>query len=187
MMLLIADALTVVYLRPYLLANGFDPSDVERMTIWYDPSAVATRNDRAMDADSGFDRMAVSFDTWRRAHGFSEADAPTPTEMALRILMEKGAITPELTEAMLAAVAPEVIEATRAAQQAQSVAPIPPEVQQMLQGVQPEAPAPEAPAPEAEAAPAPTPQGAPLVVPGPVEDTPTPATEAQPISVTPVQ
>jgi hypothetical protein len=186
LMLLIADALTVVYLRPYLLANGFEPADVERMTIWYDPSAVATRNDRAMDADSGFDRMAVSFDTWRRAHGFSDADAPTPTEMALRILMEKGAITPELTEAMLAAVAPEVIEATRAAQQASSVAPIPPEIQQMLQGGQPPA------APETEPASEPEQplpiENVPSVIPGPVDETPPQeATEAQPISITPVQ
>jgi hypothetical protein len=168
------------------LANGFEPADVERMTIWYDPSQVATRNDRAMDADSGFDRMAVSFNTWRHAHGFSEADAPTPTEMALRILMEKGSITPELTEAMLAAVAPEVIEATRAAQQASSVAPIPPEIQQMLQGGPP--PPEPAPAPTPEPTPATAEENVPPVVSGPVEETPTSeATEAQPISITPVQ
>ena len=187
LMLLIADALTVVYLRPYLIATGFEPSQVERMTIWYDPSAVATRNDRAMDADSGFDRMAVSFDTWRRAHGFSESDAPTPTELALRILLEKGTITPELTEAMLAAVAPEVIEATRNAQQAQSVAPIPTEIQQMLQGVQP--PAESVPAEEAVTPQLVQPeQVAPSVVSGPVTDAepPTPA-DSQPISITPVQ
>ena len=140
LMLLIVDALTVVYLRPYLIANGFSEADVERLCIWYDPSQVATRNDRAADADSGFDRMAVSFDTWRRAHGFSEADAPTPKEIALRMLMEKGVITPELTEGMLGAVAPEVIEAIRQASQSSSVAPLPPEVQQILGG-EPAAPA----------------------------------------------
>lgn len=162
LMLLIADALTVVYLRPYLMANGYDEADVDRVCIWYDPSQVATRNDRAADADSGFDRMAVSFGAWRRAHGFSEADAPTPNEVALRLLMEKGVISPELTEGMLTAVAPEVIEAIRTASQSQSVAPIPPEVQQMLSG-QPGAPAP-APAegaPEATEAPAQEPPTAP--------------------------
>ena len=154
LMLLLADAFTVVYLRPYLLANGFDKTDVDRVCAWYDPSAVATRNDRAMDADNGFDRMAVSYDTWRRAHGFSEADAPSPTELALRMIIEKGAITPELTEAMLNAVAPEVMAATRAASQAQSVAPIPPEMAQALQGAQPEAAPPaEAPAEEPAAEP----------------------------------
>ena len=137
LMLLIADALTVVYLRPYLLASGFDPSEVERVVVWFDPSAVATRNDRAADADSGFDRMAVSFDTWRKTHGFSDSDAPTPQEVAMRLVFEKGMITPELTEAMIGAFAPEALEAARAAQQAQSPAPMPPGLQQMLQGAQP--------------------------------------------------
>ena len=150
LMLLIADALTVVYLRPYLIANGYSPADVDRLVIWYDPSAVATRNDRAMDADNGFDRMAVSFQTWRRAHGFSEADAPSPTELGLRILLEKGMITPELSEAMLAAVAPEIIEAARQAQQGQSVGPIPDDLSQALQGQVPTG----EPAPEGEGAPA---------------------------------
>jgi hypothetical protein len=145
LMLLIADALTVVYLRPYLIANGFEENDVKRLTVWYDPSAVATRNDRAADADSGFDRMAVSYDTWRRAHGFSESDAPTPEEVALRLMFEKGAISPELTEAMIGAFAPEVMEATRDAQQASSVAPMPANVMEMLQGGQPGAAPPEQP------------------------------------------
>jgi hypothetical protein len=81
-MLLIADALTVVYLRPYLKAQGFTESEVDRIVVWYDPSAVATRNDKAADADSGFDRGAISYDSWRRAHGFSSMDAPTPNELA---------------------------------------------------------------------------------------------------------
>jgi hypothetical protein len=132
LMLLIVDALTVVYLRPYLKANGYSDADVDRLVIWYDPSAVSTRNDRAADADSGFDKMAISYDTWRTAHGFSDSDAPSPTELGLRLLLERGAITPELTEAMLAAVAPEVMAAARAAQQASSVAPIPGDVEQAL-------------------------------------------------------
>ena len=142
LMLLIADALTVAYLRPYLVASGFNEADVERIVIWYDPSQVSTRNDRAADADMGFDKMAVSYDTWRRTHGFSEADAPSSDEVALRMVIEKGMISPELAEAVLGAIAPNIINASRAAQQSQSVAPIPPEVAQMLQGGQPPAGAP---------------------------------------------
>lgn len=140
LMLLIADALTVVYLRPYLIAVGYDPVEVEKLVIWFDPSQVSTRNDRAADADSGFEKMAVSYGTWRRSHGFSESDAPTPQEIALRLVFEKGVITPELTEAMIGAVAPDVLDAARAAQQAQSVAPMPPELEQLLQGGQPQQP-----------------------------------------------
>jgi len=135
LMLLIVDALTVMYLRPYLVANGYSEAEVSRVCIWYDPSQVATRNDRATDADSGFDKMAVSFDTWRRAHGFSESDAPDPAELALRLIIAKGMITPELTEGMLGAVAPEVIKKIREQSQQDNVAPIPPEIDQLLSGV----------------------------------------------------
>ena len=134
LMLLIADALTVVYLRPYLKANGFDDASVDKLVVWFDPTAVATRNDRAEDADSGFDKMAVSYETWRRTHGFSEAEAPSPTEVALRLLVEKGQITPELTEAMLAVVAPDVITKIREASQDMSAAPVPQEVEDLLAG-----------------------------------------------------
>lgn len=155
LMLLIVDALTVVYLRPYLIASGFSPEEVNKIVVWYDPSAVSTRNDRAADADSGYDRYAVSLDTWRRAHGFSDADAPTANELAIRMMMERGAFTPELTEAMLSALAPEIMDSVRNAQQASSVGAIPPEVQQALQGaevVEPETETPteETPAPPQE-------------------------------------
>jgi hypothetical protein len=174
-MLLIVDALTVVYLRPYLIASGFTKDEVNRIVVWYDPSAVSTRNDRAADADSGYDRYAVSLDTWRRAHGFSDADAPTANELAIRMLIERGAITPELTEAMLGALAPAVMDSVRAAQQASSVGAIPPEVEQILKqaggGAAPaapeaegEAPAPENPEPAAT----------------PTEETPAPPQEEQP-------
>jgi len=154
LMLLIADALTVVYLRPYLLATGYTLAEVERIVVWYDPSAVSTRNDRATDADAGFDRGAVSYETWRRAHGFSAADAPSANEMAIRMVKEKGIITPELTEAMLGALAPEVLQAIRGVQQETSVGPVPPEVQQILDRAK-GAPDP-IPGAEAESAPAPT-------------------------------
>ena len=151
LMLLIVDALTVVYLRPYLIANGYSEQDVKDVCIWFDPSQVATRNDRAADADAGFDKLAVSYDAWRRSHGFSEADAPEPKEYVLRMVMQKGMVSPELTEALLRSVAPEVMGEMREQSMAEGGAPIPPEVDQLLQGDTP-APAAEGEAePEAEA------------------------------------
>jgi hypothetical protein len=135
LMLLISDAITIVYLRPYLKSIGYSDAEVNRLVIWYDPSQVATRNDRAVDADSGFDKMAVSYETWRHAHGFSDQDAPSPMELAMRLIITKGAITPELTEAMLSAVAPEIMEKVKDIAQANSVAPVPPEVQNLLNGM----------------------------------------------------
>ena len=139
LMLLIVDALTIMYLRPYLIANGYSVEEVKNVCIWYDPSLVATRNDRAADADSGFDKMAVSYDSWRRAHGFSEADAPTPTEIALRLVIDKGMITPEMTQDILAAVAPDVMANVRQVSQAANPAPMTPEISELLGVETPEA------------------------------------------------
>jgi hypothetical protein len=150
LMLLIADALTVVYLRPYLISIGYAEEEVARLHIWYDPSQVATRNDRASDADAGFDKMAVSYDTWRRTHGFSDQDAPDPTEVALRLIIEKGAVAPELTASVLSAIAPDLMNKVFQAQQAQSQAPLTPDVIDALSGNPAAAPAA---APTTEAAP----------------------------------
>jgi len=162
LMLLLVDSLTVVYLRPYLIANGFSAEEVGKIVVWFDPSQVSTRNDRAEDANQGFDRFAISYNAWRRAHGFSDADAPEGKEIALRMMMERGQVLPETTEAMLGAIAPEIMSAVRDAQQAASVAPIPPEVQQALEGGQPvpqesAPPAPEPTPPQQQEAPASSP------------------------------
>ena len=106
---------------------------MKRLCVWYDPSQVATRNDRAADADMGFDKMAVSYNTWRRAHGFSEADAPDPKEFALRLIVSKGMVTPEMTEALLQAVAPEIMDMARETAQEATGAPIPPEIDALLE------------------------------------------------------
>ena len=134
MVLVIADSLTKIYLRPYLISQGFDEVDVNRIVIWYDSSAVSTRNDRAADADSGFEKGVLSAAAWRRMHGFSDTDAPTATEIGINLLRNNSALSPELTQALLTAVAPELMEAVRAASQANNPAPIPGQVQQMLSG-----------------------------------------------------
>jgi len=125
MLLLIADSITVIYLRPYLISQGWSQADVERIVVWYDPSSVATRNDRAADADSGYDKKVISGETWRRAHGFTNADAPNPQEMVLRLLQDKATFTPDFSQQLLSIIAPDVMEALRQVNQATSVAPVP--------------------------------------------------------------
>ena len=137
LMLLIVDALTVMYLRPYLIANGYSAEEVKNVCIWYDPSQVATRNDRAADADAGFDKLAISYDAWRRAHGFSEADAPDAQEYTMRLVAQKGMVTPEFTEGLLKSLSPEVYEKIRGISQEETGAAIPPEIDQLLQGETP--------------------------------------------------
>lgn len=143
MIMLIADAITQVYLRPYLLSIGYTETEVKRIVVWYDPSSISTRTDRASDADSGFEKNAISAETWRRAHGFSDGDAPTSTEYAVKLLVSHGALSPELTEALLTAIAPDIMNAAKGASQAANPAPIPSDVQNVLDGGQPAADTPE--------------------------------------------
>lgn len=160
MLLLLADAFTVVYLRPALIKDGWSQADVSRVAVWYDASSVATRNDRAADADSGYEKMAISSETWRRAHGFADQDAPTGKELVLRMLLEKGGLDPTLTESLLRVLAPDVIDAARGANQEASVAPVPPEVEDVLSGGTGAAPA------EGEEAPTDLPESEAPVAPG---------------------
>ena len=84
--LMLVDALTTVWLRPHLLANGVDPSIVRKLVVWYDPTDIVTRPNAAEDATDGFDRGLLSGAAWRREHGFSETDRPDEDELALALL-----------------------------------------------------------------------------------------------------
>jgi hypothetical protein len=76
------------------------------------------------------------------------------------MMTEKGAMTPELTEAMLAAIAPDMMNAVKAAQQASSVAPMPSAVADVLAGETPAPEEAEGATPEAEGATPPTEEAA---------------------------
>lgn len=130
--LLICDALTTVFLRPALRAQSFTEDEVRKYVIWYDASDVTTRPNRADDAQQGLDNYAVSWDTWRRAHNFTDDDAPTPNEVAIRMLIDSAQMTPELTEALLSVVSPDIMGKVREATQANSPAPLPEEVVEAL-------------------------------------------------------
>lgn len=138
--LLICDALTYVYLRPLLTAQGVDEHELKKYVIWYDPSEVTTRPNRAEDADAGYDRYIVSEAAWRRSHGFSDEDVPTADEITRRLIVERGSITPEFTEAMLQVLAPKLMEKVRDASQASAENPVPPELMDALEGTPATAP-----------------------------------------------
>lgn len=141
MALVIADALTTVYLRPALRSLGFTEDEVRKCVVWYDAFEVTRRPNRAEDADRGYNNHLISGASWRKAHQFSDDDAPTSTEVAFRMLLEKGTITPELAESLLTVVAPDVMQAVRDASQAASPdTAVPPAVEEALGGV-PAAPA----------------------------------------------
>lgn len=134
LILLICDALTSVYLHPALLALGFNRPQVERVMVWYDPSEIVTRPNKAEDAKYGFDNNLISAQSWRKVHGFSESDAPDPKETLLRTAMERGVLPPELVQQLLYSLAPDLLDKLREDQQASSPAPLPQDVENILKG-----------------------------------------------------
>jgi hypothetical protein len=178
--LLICDALTTVYLRPALRSLGLPEDEIQKHVVWYDPSEVTTRPNRAEDADKGYENHLISGASWRRAHNFTDDDAPTSTELALRILLDKGTITPDLAEQLLTVIAPEVMEAVRDASQAANPqsAGNNPQVQDILNGGSgaPTEAAPGAPADQA-GPPATTPEAPADEYQGPPEEDDTQGTE----------
>lgn len=114
--LLLVDALTDIYLRPLLIANGVTEEDAARVCVWYDPSEIVTSADQGDEATSGYDKMLLGGAAWRRVHGFSEEDAPSEQEMALQLLATKGTLPEDVTSALLRLLLPKIIgEATEVA------------------------------------------------------------------------
>ncbi len=160
LVLKMCDALTTVFLRQYIVAHGFTREEADQIVCWYDPKDVVVRPNQNEDANLGFDRYALSAEAWRRTHGFSEDDAPDANEVIKRLVISKGQLPDALTEALLRVIAPELMNAARAANPDVN-SNLPPEVQQALGTPPGDAPvAPAAPPPAAQQDAAPTPEPA---------------------------
>lgn len=112
LVLLIIDALTNIYLRPLLrkaldIREGEESEIINRIVVWADTSAVVTRADKSTAANEGYDRKILSAVAWRNARGFSDVDAPEPEELLQRTVLERGAISPEIADALLARIDPD--------------------------------------------------------------------------------
>lgn len=182
LVLLLCDALTAVFLRPALIAAGWSPQDARKVVVWYDPSEILTRPDRASDANDGYDRFALSHEAWRRHHGFPETDAPTNDEIAMRLMISRGTIAPEVTQALLMMLVPDLMEKARQIGIQNSPAPLSPHAQEVLN------PGAGIPGPAPNAQPAPPNPGSPPVPSGPpVPTTPRPvSTMPSPLPPEPV-
>lgn len=179
LILLFCDALTAVYFRPALESYGFTPEQARQCVVWYDPSEILTRPDRAQSANDGLDRMAISDDAWRRAHGFNESDAPTPRELLTRVVLQRAQVTEPLAEAVLKALDPDLMNEIRNSAMESSPAPLSDRARQILEGGTPGG-APPGPAPGDIPEPPPSPADAPPPVASPTPEsippvpTPTP-------------
>lgn len=110
LILSMCDNLSAVFLKPILAQHGVDPKVINRLTMWYDPSAITSKPDRASAASEGFDKKIISASTWRRANGFTESDAPTGEEIIQRLAYDRGMIAEPITDQAIKSIAPEFMD-----------------------------------------------------------------------------
>lgn len=107
MILLIADCLTIGFLRPALRMQGWPENVVNRAVIWYDPSAITAKPSKAEAAVTLYGLKVLSSDALLRANGFSPEDAPTDLERAQRMAEERAVISDAMSETLLNSIIPE--------------------------------------------------------------------------------
>lgn len=134
--LMLCDTLNTVYFMPAMIAAfpELEGKDLSHLCVWYDPSEVVTSVDPAAAAKDGYDNFTISGDAWRKAHGFSDGDAPGEEELARRYLLNKGAPGPEQLAVLFGHVFPEVVSKGRQASLENSPTPMPESAQELLFG-----------------------------------------------------
>lgn len=95
----VVHALTLGFLRPALIAEGYDPDEA---IVWYDTSDLRTRPDRTSAAVEAYDRFELSGAALLREMGFSGEDLPTDEEKRERILLSVVEKAPALAPSLLA-------------------------------------------------------------------------------------
>lgn len=115
LILLICDALTTGFLHPALRSNGIPEEIVQRTVVWYDPSALTTKTNKAEASDFGIENNIISAEAWRREHGFPDTDAPTEQQLILKMIMATGALPPETQNLLVEQLFPTMLGKTREA------------------------------------------------------------------------
>lgn len=113
---MLCDTLNAMYFKPAILAKfpELKDKDLSKLCIWYDPSEVVTSVDPSQAAKEGYDNYTLSSDVWRKSHGFSDTDAPSEEEIALRLLLNKATLQPDQISALFAAAFPNLLKSHRA-------------------------------------------------------------------------
>jgi hypothetical protein len=79
------DDLNEAYYRPALAAEGYE--GWEEMLIGYDPSEITIKPDRSDDADKALDRIAISYDGYRKMKNIPDEYAPSEDEKAFLLAL----------------------------------------------------------------------------------------------------
>lgn len=99
---LIADFLTVAYLRPMLEAfENVAPTTSVKYRVVYDISALKSSLDEASNTRMVYDRGEASADSLRRSHGLDDTDVPTDEERQERLAVELMKAIPLLAPALI--------------------------------------------------------------------------------------
>lgn len=99
---LMSDALSVGFLQPNLLDVQPEQREIiERVVVWYDPKAMLKPVDPLTSSNQGISDDLISGEAWRRVNGWSEDDAPTPTEQLMRLLLHLRSYDKGTTTALL--------------------------------------------------------------------------------------
>lgn len=134
LVLLICDALTTVYYGARMKSYGYDEEESRKHVIWYDASSIVTAPDKSASADIGIANYTLSAEAWRRVHGFAESDAPSAMEQAQRVALTRGPISDAYAEGLWRSLTPDLLNTIRAQQQADSPAPVPTDVSNLIGG-----------------------------------------------------
>lgn len=110
LILLIADSLTIGFLRPALRAQGWPENLVNRAVVWYDPSAISAKPSKAEAATTLYNMKVLGAEAVLRAHGFSPEDAPSEMERAQRMAEERAMISDAMSETLLSSIIPEELK-----------------------------------------------------------------------------
>lgn len=117
LLLLIADCLTIGYLRPALRAQGWDENIVNRACVWYDPSNITAKPSKAEAAVSLYGMKVLSAEALLRANGFGPEDMPSGLERVQRMAEERAVLSDAMSETLLDSIIPEELK-NQARQQA---------------------------------------------------------------------
>lgn len=94
----LCEDLTAAYFRPACTQAGLE--NPEELTIWYDPAQVVAHPDAGKSANEVHDRGELNGKALRRAHNFSESDAPSSEEHDEWVLIKtQGRVTTDSGEA----------------------------------------------------------------------------------------
>lgn len=84
---MIAEFLTVAYLRPMLIEfEGVSPEEAQRFRLVFDSRMITARSDEGPAATGAWDRLTLSDAAYLRSNGFDDEDYPTANERRRRLL-----------------------------------------------------------------------------------------------------